>query len=97
MLTIDAIAHLATASGLDAVAIRSALLAHTTDGTTDGEDSEGFPVPARGQVKPDCLCVHTCADDPATACHLSGQWHTHPDEEGGFGPCLVHPDAPGDR
>lgn len=44
-----------------------------------------------------CRCVHTCADDPDTACHLSGEWHTHPDEEGGFGPCPVHPDAPGDR
>lgn len=46
----------------------------------------------------DCLCVMSCADDPAMACSLSGVWHTHPDDGSGtFGPCPVHPDAPGDR
>lgn len=39
-----------------------------------------------------CECVHTCAEDPDTACSLSGEWHIHPGE-----PCPVHPDAPGDR
>lgn len=39
-----------------------------------------------------CECVFSCADDPATACSLSGDWHVHPGE-----PCPVHPDAPGDR
>jgi hypothetical protein len=39
-----------------------------------------------------CTCIHTCAEDPATACSLSGRWHVHPDE-----PCPAHPDAPGDR
>lgn len=41
----------------------------------------------------DCECVYSCADDPATACSLSGEWHVHPD----LGPCPAHPDAPGDR
>lgn len=40
----------------------------------------------------DCECYHTCAEDPDTACSLSGQFHVHPGE-----PCPVHPDAPGDR
>ena len=40
----------------------------------------------------DCVCYHTCAEDPRTACSLSGEWHVHPGE-----PCEVHPDAPGDR
>jgi hypothetical protein len=47
----------------------------------------------------DCTCVHTCAEDPASACSLSGEWHVHPDLYPGagiFGPCPVHPDAPGD-
>lgn len=47
----------------------------------------------------DCTCVYSCADDPATACSLSGEWHVHPDSRsfpGTFGPCPVHPDAPGD-
>lgn len=44
---------------------------------------------ARKVRDPVCECIHTCADDPATACSLSGDFHTHPDE-----PCLVHPDAP---
>jgi len=46
----------------------------------------------------DCVCVHTCAEDAATSCSLSGQWHVHPDDGSGtFGPCPIHPDAPGDR
>jgi len=45
----------------------------------------------------DCTCVLSCADDPSTACRLSGISHVHPDDGGGiFGPCPVHPDAPGD-
>jgi hypothetical protein len=40
----------------------------------------------------DCTCIHTCAEDPPTACSLSGEWHVHPGD-----PCPVHPDAPGDR
>lgn len=47
----------------------------------------------------DCRCVHTCAEDPATACSHSGEWHVHPDPYPGadlYGPCPVHPDAPGD-
>ena len=44
-----------------------------------------------------CTCVFSCADDPATRCSLSGQFHVHPDDGTGvFGPCPVHPDAPGD-
>lgn len=39
----------------------------------------------------DCECRFSCADDPRTACSLSGQWHVHPGE-----PCYVHPNAPGD-
>lgn len=45
----------------------------------------------------ECVCVLSCADDPPTACSQSGRWHTHPDDGSGtFGPCPVHPDAPGD-
>lgn len=45
----------------------------------------------------DCTCVVSCADDPATMCSLSGENHVHPDDgTGTFGPCPVHPDAPGD-
>lgn len=43
----------------------------------------------RVELKEVCECIHTCADDPATACSLSGEFHTHPGE-----PCPVHPDAP---
>jgi hypothetical protein len=46
--------------------------------------------PARSAA--DCTCYHTCAENPATACSLSGEWHVHPGE-----PCPVHLDAPGDR
>lgn len=35
-----------------------------------------------------CDCTFSCADDPASACSLSGSWHLHPGET-----CLVHPDA----
>lgn len=47
----------------------------------------------------DCTCVHTCAEDPATACSLSGDWHVHPNCYPGdvMGPCPLHPDAPGDH
>ncbi len=47
----------------------------------------------------DCLCVVSCADDPATMCSLSGEPHVHPNLYPGdvFGPCPVHPDAPGDH
>jgi hypothetical protein len=45
----------------------------------------------------ECVCVFSCAEDPATRCSLSGQWHVHPDDgTGTFGPCPAHPDAPGD-
>lgn len=48
-------------------------------------------------VTGECVCVFSCADDPATACSLSGVPHVHPlDAAGLFGPCAVHPDAPGD-
>jgi hypothetical protein len=45
-----------------------------------------------------CRCVENCAEDPATACGLSGTPHVHPDTSGtgAFGPCPQHPDAPGD-
>ncbi|MFE7072640.1 hypothetical protein ACFU96_21415 [Streptomyces sp. NPDC057620] len=47
-----------------------------------------------------CLCVVSCAEDPATACSLSGQQHVHPaipGQTGVYGPCPMHPDAPGDH
>lgn len=46
-----------------------------------------------------CTCVHSCMDDPRTGCSLSGTWHVHPNSYPGdvFGPCPVHPDAPGDH
>ncbi|RZU28218.1 hypothetical protein EV284_6384 [Streptomyces sp. BK022] len=47
-----------------------------------------------------CLCVVSCAEDPATACSLSGERHVHPEipgRPGVYGPCPVHPDAPGDH
>jgi hypothetical protein len=45
----------------------------------------------------DCRCVMSCADDPVTACSLSGEPHVHPDDgTNTFGRCPVHPDAPGD-
>lgn len=45
----------------------------------------------------DCTCVEFCNEDPKTACSLSGRRHVHPASQGaGFGPCPVHPDAPGD-
>lgn len=39
-----------------------------------------------------CECLHTCAEDLATSCSLSGDWHVHPEW-----PCTIHPDAEGDR
>ncbi|MEE1735497.1 hypothetical protein PUR49_02965 [Streptomyces sp. BE147] len=45
----------------------------------------------------DCTCVEFCDEDPKTACTLSSRRHVHPASQGsGFGPCPVHPDAPGD-
>jgi len=45
-----------------------------------------------------CTCVVDCAEHPPTACSLSGAPHVHPDDGSGtFGPCPVHPDAPGDH
>jgi hypothetical protein len=47
-----------------------------------------------------CLCVVSCDEDPATACSLSGQRHVHPElpgQPGVYGPCPIHPDAPGDQ
>ncbi|NML55086.1 hypothetical protein HHL19_35845 [Streptomyces sp. R302] len=47
-----------------------------------------------------CRCLVSCADDPATACSLSGREHVHPEIPslpGVFGPCPQHPDAPGDK
>ncbi|MFI5859271.1 hypothetical protein [Streptomyces parvulus] len=56
----------------------------------------------RVQSAPDaeCTCVINCAEDPKTACSLSGQRHVHPEipgRPGVYGPCLEHPDAPGDH
>lgn len=52
---------------------------------------------AYGIEEPDCVCVVSCDEDPDTACSLSGTLHVHPDNGSGcFGPCPVHPDAPGD-
>lgn len=45
----------------------------------------------------DCTCVVSCDEDPDSACSLSGINHVHPDDGSGtFGPCPLHPDAPGD-
>lgn len=53
-----------------------------------------------GQEAPmdECTCLHTCAEDPASACSLSGRWHVHPSQFlwDGLGACPVHPEAPGD-
>lgn len=46
------------------------------------------PPPAKPS-KPACECRYSCADDWATACSLSGEWHLHPGDS-----CPVHPDAP---
>lgn len=52
---------------------------------------------ARAQVAA-CVCVENCAEHPPTACSLSGTLHVHPDDGSGtFGPCPIHPDAPGDQ
>lgn len=47
----------------------------------------------------DCTCVTSCADDPRSACSLSGEPHVHPSRfpGDGFGRCPEHPDAPGDH
>ncbi|MFF3959142.1 hypothetical protein ACFYY1_39010 [Streptomyces sp. NPDC001890] len=45
----------------------------------------------------DCTCVEFCNEDRKTACSLSGRRHVHPASQGSrFGPCPIHPDAPGD-
>lgn len=45
----------------------------------------------------ECTCVEFCDEDPSTACTLSGRRHVHPrTRTGQYGPCAVHPDAPGD-
>lgn len=49
----------------------------------------------------DCTCVFSCGEDPATRCSWHNvEWHVHPRGAGRygdlFGPCPVHPDAPGD-
>ncbi|MET8411731.1 hypothetical protein ABZV34_27160 [Streptomyces sp. NPDC005195] len=52
--------------------------------------------PAPDEIQ-DCTCVEFCDEDPKTACSLSGRRHVHPaSQEPGFGPCPIHPDAPGD-
>ncbi|MGW0562844.1 hypothetical protein ACWDZ4_20050 [Streptomyces sp. NPDC003016] len=49
------------------------------------------------EVRQECTCVVTCAEDPASACSLSGKRHVHPlDRHGRFGPCPEHRDAVGD-
>ena len=35
-----------------------------------------------------CECVYDCAEEPATACSMTGDWHVHV-----AGECPVHPDA----
>jgi hypothetical protein len=70
------------AAGLDA-------LARAADQAADAID--------RDRRAEECRCVVSCADDPDTACSLSGIPHVHPDTDSDtFGPCPVHPDAPGD-
>ncbi|SHU66420.1 Uncharacterised protein [Mycobacteroides abscessus subsp. abscessus] len=47
----------------------------------------------------ECTCIYDCSNDHASRCSLSGSWHVHPDDpqtSGVFGPCPIHPDAPGD-
>lgn len=58
-------------------------------GATEDEVNDALEALAN---EPTCECVHTCAEDPATACSLSGEFHVHPDQL-----CPVHPDAPGDH
>ncbi|MFJ7004187.1 hypothetical protein ACIQU7_24025 [Streptomyces albidoflavus] len=47
-----------------------------------------------------CRCFVNCAEDPRSACGLSGQPHVHPQDRrrpGITGACPMHPDAPGDQ
>lgn len=44
------------------------------------------------QHRPRCECLFNCDGE----CSLSGNFHVHPRQDGIFGPCPVHPDAPGD-
>jgi hypothetical protein len=59
---------------------------------------EGAPALLRPLDFTDCTCVENCGEHPPTACSLDGFIpHVHPDDGSGtFGPCPVHPDAPGD-
>ena len=61
--------------------------------------SSGIAVAMQARMEAaDCTCVENCAEHPPTACSLSGVPHVHPDDGSGtFGPCPVHPDAPGDH
>lgn len=69
---------------------------HLIDPTSDFKDGRGITPVLREAA--DCVCVENCAEHPPTACSLSGIPHVHPDDGSGtFGPCPVHPDAPGDR
>lgn len=47
-------------------------------------------------ITTECTCVYDCANDPESACSLTGTWHVHPGHVAGFGACPEHPDAPGD-
>ncbi|NUR01533.1 MAG: hypothetical protein HOY79_34895 [Streptomyces sp.] len=59
-------------------------------------DADGSAESALDEIQ-DCTCVEFCNEEPKTACQLSGRRHVHPASQGtGFGPCPVHPDAPGD-
>ncbi|MFJ4342660.1 hypothetical protein [Streptomyces sp. NPDC088915] len=57
-------------------------------------------VRSRSASEDECTCVTNCAEDPKTACALSGRRHVHPaipGRPGVYGPCPEHPDAPGDH
>lgn len=72
-------------------------IVQNADGSRTRELPGNLTCPTAQTAAQKCTCVHTCAEDPQTACSLSGQWHVHPDNGLGiFGPCPEHPDAPGD-
>ncbi|MFJ9900522.1 hypothetical protein ACIQPR_45065 [Streptomyces sp. NPDC091280] len=79
-----------TLARLDLLADRHRCLPRAED-TDDSSDS------VMDEIQ-DCTCVEFCNEDPKTACSLSGRPHVHPasHRSSGFGPCPVHPDAPGD-
>lgn len=58
----------------------------------EAKDEQAVLTPELAGEPAQCTCYHTCAEDPRTACSLSGTWHVHPGE-----PCPVHPEAEGDR